>query len=86
MDAPRQTYRYSTDFTHLFSSDGGEEMRYEKGLALLVGIFGGILFLWGTILIALACRGKVMGCASGRAFEPYKGMEQEQELDQPGWI
>jgi hypothetical protein len=23
---------------------------------------------------------EVMGCASGRAFEPYKAMEQEREL------
>jgi hypothetical protein len=82
LDAPRQTYRYSTDFTHLFSSDD-EYMRYEKGLILLAGIFGGILILWGAILIGFACRGKVMGCASGRGFEPYKSREQEQELDQP---
>jgi hypothetical protein len=53
-------------------------------LFLLAGIFGGILILWGAILIGFTCRGKVMGCASGRAFEPYKSREQEQqELDQP---
>lgn len=51
----------------------------------MASIFGGILLLWGLILIALVFRGKVMGCASGRAFEPYKGREEEQlqELDQP---
>jgi hypothetical protein len=71
----------------LFSSDGEVEMGYEKGLIVLAGIFGGMLVLWGAILIGFTCRGKATGCASGRAFELYKvreqELEQELELDQP---
>jgi hypothetical protein len=53
-------------------------------LVVLAGIFGGILVLWGAILIGLKCRGEDTGCASGWAFESYKGREEEdQELDQP---
>jgi hypothetical protein len=77
--APRQTH--STDFTHLFSSDG-EEDEYQNGLIALAGIFGGILFLWGAILVGFTCRGKSTGCASGRAFEPYEGGEEE-EMNEP---
>lgn len=67
MRAPRQA-GHSGNFTDLFSSVREEQREYIDGLLVVSIIFSVLFLIWAFILVVLKCKGKEVGCASGRAF------------------
>lgn len=52
----------------MFSSVREEQRGYIDGLLVVSIIFSVFFLIWAFILVVLKCKGKEVGCASGRAF------------------
>lgn len=61
--------QYSTNFADLLSKQTVVQDTYKDGLVGLACFLGGILLVWGLLLIFFMIKGQGVGCASGRAFE-----------------
>ena len=56
------------DFATLIAGDDEERDAYKSGLLVLACILASIYAIWILILLVLKCKGKSVGCASGRSF------------------
>jgi len=78
--APREI-GHSGNFTDLFSSVREEQRDYIDGLLVVSVIFSVLFFIWAFILTVLKCKGKEVGCASGRAFVNSRPKNERNETD-----
>ena len=78
--APREV-GHSGNVTDLFSSVRGDQREYIDGLLVVSVIFSFLFLIWAFILIVLKCKGKEVGCASGRAFVDFRLDESSSETD-----
>lgn len=66
MDFPRRDY--TTNFAFLIAGDDQDRQEYTSGLVVLGCILASVLAIWWMVLIVLKCKGRSVGCASGRSF------------------
>mmetsp|Transcript_21256 Transcript_21256/g.40350 ORF Transcript_21256/g.40350 Transcript_21256/m.40350 type:complete len:842 (-) Transcript_21256:73-2598(-) len=66
VDFPRR--EYSTDFAAFIAGDDEDVEVYKSGLLVLACILASIYVIWWMVLLVLKCKGKSVGCASGRSF------------------
>ena len=72
---------HSGNFTDLFSSVREEQRDYIDGLLVVSVIFSFLFLIWAFVLIILKCKGKEVGCASGRAFVSLRPDDEKSEAD-----
>ncbi len=75
---------HSVQFSDLFSDVQEEQRAYFDGLSSVPIIFGSLFLAWAFVTILLKCKGKEVGCASGRAFVSVLSEdENEEDLEKP---
>ena len=67
-----RTLGHSADFGDLFSSVPEERRTYIDGLSTIPVIFFSFFTAWIFIVILMKCKGKEVGCASGRPFVKFR--------------
>lgn len=81
VDFPRR--EYSTDFAVFVAGDVEEQEAYASGLVVLGCILASIYVIWWMVLLVLKCKGKSVGCASGRSFRGER-VRLQDEIDASG--
>ena len=76
-----RTLGHSADFGDLFSSDQEERRTYIDGLSTIPVIFFSFFSAWMFIVVLMKCKGKEVGCASGRPFVNHRP-EDNAPLDE----
>ena len=72
--------QYSIDFSDVVSKELEVQEEYKDGLVGLACFLGGILLIWGLLLVFFMIKGGAVGCASGRAFETRQ-VNQKKKKD-----